>query len=112
MVGDWRIALARPLFILVDLVLKSPLGKVIFERVREKAILRGALEQIYSFKESVDEELVDLFHGPSCDEGAADVFISIYTGAAPVPLHHRRGTRACGETDRKTREAGGQGGQD
>jgi hypothetical protein len=53
--------------------------------------LRGSLpasvQGVYSNKEAVDEELVQLIYGPSCDEGALDAFISILTGdnVAPGP---------------------------
>jgi len=85
--GDWRVRLALPLFYLIDILLKSRLGRVIFERVRQRESLRSALRGVYATAESVDDELVDLFHEPSCDEGAAEVFISIYTGneAGPTP---------------------------
>jgi len=86
--GDWRIALAMPIFYLIDFILKSSIGKWLFEKIRQKENIRGALTNIYASSESVDDELVDLFHSPSCDEGAADVFISVYTGqeAGPTPM--------------------------
>lgn len=86
--GDWRIQLAMPLFLLIDFILKSALGRALFENVRQPANIKGALQSIYSTAESVDEELVELFYQPSCEDGAVDVFISVYTGpdGGPSPL--------------------------
>lgn len=39
------------------------------------------VQGVYSNKEAVDDELVQLIYEPSCDEGALDAFISILTGA-------------------------------
>mmetsp|Transcript_22651 Transcript_22651/g.56875 ORF Transcript_22651/g.56875 Transcript_22651/m.56875 type:complete len:376 (-) Transcript_22651:594-1721(-) len=86
--GDWRIQLAMPLFLLIDFILKSAVGRTLFDNVRQPENIRGALQSLYSSADSVDQELVDLFYQPSCDEGAADVFISVYTGpeGGPSPL--------------------------
>lgn len=35
---------------------------------------------MYGNPEAVDDELVDLIYGPSCDEGALEAFVSILTG--------------------------------
>lgn len=86
--GDWRITLAMPIFFLIDLILKSPLGKIIFEKVRQRETLKGALQSIYCSTESVDDELVEMFYQPACEEGAQEVFVNIYTGpeGGPSPL--------------------------
>lgn len=75
-----------PLFLLIDFILKSAVGRTLFDNVRQPENIRGALQSLYSSADSVDQELVDLFYQPSCDEGAADVFISVYTGAPRMPI--------------------------
>ena len=97
--GDWRVTLALPIFYLIDLILKSPLGRSLFDSVRQKETLRGALEAIYDCDQSVDDELVDMFYGPSCDEGAADVFISVYTGKSCDDKARRRGAMPLADWD-------------
>lgn len=38
------------------------------------------LGRVYVNQEAVDEALVDLLYGPSCDPGAREVFVSVVTG--------------------------------
>jgi pimeloyl-ACP methyl ester carboxylesterase len=81
-VDDWRLALARPLFSLVDWILSQPaLARRLFDRVRGRESLREILAGVYPANAAaVDEALVELLHGPSCDPGALDVFVSAITG--------------------------------
>jgi pimeloyl-ACP methyl ester carboxylesterase len=79
---DWRLALARPLFSLIDWILSQPaLARHLFDRVRDRESLRNILTGVYPANAAaVDEALVELLHGPSCDPGALDVFVSAITG--------------------------------
>ena len=64
-------------------------GKLVFNRVRQKAQIRRTLYQVYRNREAVTDELVDLLYTPSCDPGALQVFASILTappGPSPVEL--------------------------
>ena len=64
-------------------------GKVIFNRVRQKAQIRRTLLQVYRNREAVTDELVDLLYAPSCDPGAQHVFASILSadpGPTPAQL--------------------------
>lgn len=59
-------------------------GTFIFNRIRQKSQIRRTLYQVYSDRNAVTEELVDLLYTPSCDPGAQAVFASILT-APPGP---------------------------
>lgn len=60
-------------------------GPFIFNQIRHKPRLRRTLLQIYRDPEAVTDELVDLIHEPSCDQGAQQVFATILS-APPGPL--------------------------
>ncbi len=73
--------LATPLFALLDLALRSPLARLIFDRVRTDEFVRGALEKgIYANAARVDDELVSMITAPAEDAGAFDTFVAILTG--------------------------------
>lgn len=59
-------------------------GKFLFNRIRQKSQIRRTLYQVYSDRNAVTDELVDLLYTPSCDPGAQQVFASILT-APPGP---------------------------
>ncbi|MEA5575505.1 alpha/beta fold hydrolase [Anabaena sp. UHCC 0451] len=59
-------------------------GKFVFNRIRQKSQIRRTLYQVYSDRNAVTDELVDLLYIPSCDPGAQQVFASILT-APPGP---------------------------
>jgi len=79
---DWRIKLAMPIFLLIDFLLKQPkIARTLFDNFRAKEQLRKTLLAVYPGNAAaVDDELVELLHGPSCDPGALDVFVSVITG--------------------------------
>lgn len=79
---DWRIKLAMPLFLLIDWILQQPtLARRLFDNVRQPETLRKILEGVYpSNPGAVDDDLVALLHGPSCDPGALETFVSVITG--------------------------------
>ncbi|RCJ27262.1 alpha/beta hydrolase [Nostoc minutum NIES-26] len=80
--------LNRPLRIVMaafNRVVRSPItGKLVFNRIRQKAQIRRTLYQIYRDRTAVTDELVDLLYTPACDPGAQQVFASILT-APPGP---------------------------
>jgi pimeloyl-ACP methyl ester carboxylesterase len=64
-------------------------GKFVFNRIRQKSQIRRTLYQVYSDRQAVTDELVDLLYTPSCDPGAQQVFASILTappGPSPTEL--------------------------
>jgi pimeloyl-ACP methyl ester carboxylesterase len=78
---DWRVKLAYPIFALINALLKiKPVAEFLFNKFRNKETIESVLRQVYGDKDSVDEDLVDLIHGPSCTPGALEAFVSILTG--------------------------------
>ncbi|XP_058768812.1 pheophytinase, chloroplastic-like isoform X2 [Vicia villosa] len=87
-VDDWRIKLLLPLLWLIDFLLNQKgIASAIFERVKQRENLKNILSSVYSNKESVDDELVEIIREPANDEGALDAFVSIVTGPpGPTPV--------------------------
>merc|ERR1711937_388356 len=86
---DWRVKLAYPIFALINALLKvKPVAEFLFNKFRNKETIESVLSQVYGNQDSVDEELVDLIHGPSCTPGALEAFVSILTGP-PGPRPER-----------------------
>jgi pimeloyl-ACP methyl ester carboxylesterase len=79
---DWRIKLAMPIFLLIDWILNRPtLARRLFDNVRQPANLKQILEGVYPRNPSaVDDELVEMLHGPSNDPGALETFVNVITG--------------------------------
>ena len=79
---DWRIQLAMPLFLLIDLLLKQrPIARYLFDSFRKPDTIRSVLQNVYPLDPAaVDDELVELIYRPSCDQGALDTFVSVITG--------------------------------
>jgi len=82
-----------PLRILITafnkLVANRITGKFVFDRIRQKSQIRRTLYQVYSDRQAVTDELVDLLYQPSCDPGAQQVFAAVLTappGPAPQEL--------------------------
>lgn len=87
-VDDWRIKLLFPLLLLIDFLLKQKrIASVIFNRVKQRENLRNILQSVYGNKDSVDDDLIEIIHRPTNDEGALDAFVSIVTGPpGPNPV--------------------------
>lgn len=79
---DWRIKLAMPIFLLVDWLLRRPnIARRLFDNVRQTDALAQILKGVYPKNpDAVDDELVSMLHGPSCDPGALETFVSVITG--------------------------------
>jgi pimeloyl-ACP methyl ester carboxylesterase len=102
-VSDWRIVLAYPIFLLVDLLLSvRPVARALFDNVRDPETLANVLKAAYGDDAgagAVDDELVDLIAAPAARPNALDVFVDVVTsphfGPKPwdlVPLIRERGT--------------------
>lgn len=64
---DWRVKLAFPLFLLVDVLLKTEvIATRMFNSFRTAQNVRSVLESIYVNTSAVDDELVDLICKPGC----------------------------------------------
>ncbi len=72
--------------IFTNIVASPAFGKLLFDRVRQKANIRKSLYQVYPRREAVTDELIDIIYQPACDRGAQQVFASILTApAGPTP---------------------------
>lgn len=66
-------------------VVSAPvIGPLVFSQVRQRFRIRGALRQVYSNRDAITSELVEILYRPSCDVGAQKVFASVLT-APPGP---------------------------
>ena len=64
-------------------LISSPVtGKLIFNNIRRKSQIRRTLYQVYSDRNAVTDELVEILYQPSCDVGAQKVFASVLTAPA------------------------------
>jgi pimeloyl-ACP methyl ester carboxylesterase len=69
----------NPVAKLMQSLLLQPLPSwLLFQYVRQPAIIRRTLEQVYLDKSAITDELVDDIRRPSCDPGAAKVFASVF----------------------------------
>ena len=65
-------------------LLKDPLvQRLIFENLRRPGTIRRTLNQVYIDKSNVDDQLVESIRKPSLDEGAFDVFRSVFEPGGP-----------------------------
>lgn len=81
LIDDWRLYLLSPFLMLIDISLKTPLiANFLFERLASKDTIQKVLGSVYSNQDAVDEELLDIIYGPSQDQGAVEVFVSVLTG--------------------------------
>ncbi|AFZ03369.1 alpha/beta fold hydrolase [Calothrix sp. PCC 6303] len=61
-------------------VFQQPLTHfIIFQYIRQRWVIRQTLEKVYLDKGAITEQLIEEIHRPSCDEGALDVFASMFT---------------------------------
>jgi pimeloyl-ACP methyl ester carboxylesterase len=70
-------------------LVRSSLGTLVFNQIRQKARLRNTLYQVYCNRDAVTDELIDLLYEPSCDEGAQKVFAAVLSappGPTPIEL--------------------------
>jgi pimeloyl-ACP methyl ester carboxylesterase len=66
-------------FNLARTVLLQPLPSLLlFQYVRQRSLIRRTLSQVYLDQSAVTDELVEDIYRPSCDEGAARVFASVF----------------------------------
>ncbi|MBX2863516.1 MAG: alpha/beta fold hydrolase [Leptolyngbyaceae cyanobacterium MAG.088] len=67
-----------------QLVSAPVLGPLIFDQVRQRFRIKGALKQVYGNRKAITPELIEILYRPSCDPGAQKVFASVLT-APPGP---------------------------
>eukprot|EP00882_Tetradesmus_deserticola_P025252 GHRQ01027719.1.p1 GENE.GHRQ01027719.1~~GHRQ01027719.1.p1 ORF type:complete len:335 (+),score=95.79 GHRQ01027719.1:210-1214(+) len=80
-INDWRIVLALPLLLLIDLLLRTPpIARALFDALAQPETISKVLGGIYVDKAAVDAELVDIILAPAFTPNALDVFVSVITG--------------------------------
>lgn len=58
---------------------KQPLVTyILFQRLRKRSTIRKTLEKVYLDKSVITDQLVEDIYRPSCDEGAVEVFASVF----------------------------------
>ncbi|KAG0593561.1 hypothetical protein KC19_1G338900 [Ceratodon purpureus] len=74
--------LIAPVFVVVEYLLQQPkIANFLFNKFRSKENVKQILQQqAYCDKQAVTDQLVDILHHPSTDEGALDVFVKVFTG--------------------------------
>lgn len=83
---ELNLLLRNVMAIFTNIVASPAFGKLLFDRVRQKANIRKSLYQVYPRREAVTDELIDIIYQPACDPGAQQVFASILTApAGPTP---------------------------
>ncbi|TYQ27941.1 alpha/beta fold hydrolase [Pseudanabaena sp. UWO310] len=61
-------------------VLRQPwANQLLFAFVRQKSRIRSTLNKVYLDRSAVTDQLVEEIYRPSCDEGAAQVFASVFS---------------------------------
>lgn len=61
-------------------VLRQPwANQLLFAFVRQKSRIRSTLQKVYLDQSAVTDQLVEEIYRPSCDEGAAQVFASVFS---------------------------------
>jgi pimeloyl-ACP methyl ester carboxylesterase len=61
-------------------ILRQPwANQLLFAIVRQKSRIRSTLKKVYLDQSAVTEQLVEEIYRPSCDEGAAQVFASVFS---------------------------------
>ncbi len=64
----------------IQSLLKQPLVSYgLFQFVRQKSQIRKTLKQVYLDQSAVTDRLVEEIYRPSCDQGAAQVFASVFS---------------------------------
>eukprot|EP00879_Flechtneria_rotunda_P015806 GHRR01016529.1.p1 GENE.GHRR01016529.1~~GHRR01016529.1.p1 ORF type:complete len:308 (+),score=76.20 GHRR01016529.1:302-1225(+) len=80
-VSDWRIIMAMPLLLLIDLLLKTrPVAEPLFKNLAQPQTIKKVLQSVYVDKAAVDDELINIILKPAFTQNALEVFVSVITG--------------------------------
>lgn len=78
---DWRIRLVYPLFLLIDVILKTEIVAArLFNSFRTAENVRQVLKSVYINSKAVNDELVEIICKPADDPNALAVLVSVVTG--------------------------------
>jgi pimeloyl-ACP methyl ester carboxylesterase len=77
-------------------VLRQPwANQLLFAFVRQKSRIRSTLQKVYLDRSAVTEQLVEEIYRPSCDEGAAQVFASVFSTPQGKKVDELLQTMSC-----------------
>jgi pimeloyl-ACP methyl ester carboxylesterase len=77
-------------------ILRQPwANQLLFNFVRRKSRIRSTLKKVYLDQSAVTEQLVDEIYQPSCDEGAAQVFGSVFSTPQGKKVDELLGAMSC-----------------
>ncbi|MFN9837380.1 MAG: alpha/beta fold hydrolase [Pseudanabaena sp.] len=77
-------------------VLRQPwANQVLFTLVRQNSRIRNTLKKVYLDQSAVTDQLVEEIYRPSCDEGAAQVFASVFSTPQGKKVDELLGAMSC-----------------
>jgi pimeloyl-ACP methyl ester carboxylesterase len=77
-------------------ILRQPwANQLLFNFVRRKSRIRSTLKKVYLDQSAVTEQLVEEIYQPSCDEGAAQVFGSVFSTPQGKKVDELLGEMSC-----------------
>ena len=77
-------------------ILRQPwANQLLFNFVRRKSRIRSTLKKVYLDQSAVTEQLVEEIYQPSCDEGAAKVFGSVFSTPQGKKVDELLGAMSC-----------------
>lgn len=77
------------------LLLESAFTYVLFQYLRNRAIIRRTLKKVYLDHRAVTDQLVEDIYRPSCDRGAAQVFASVFKNPQGEKVDHLLKNMTC-----------------
>ena len=77
-------------------ILRQPwANQLLFNFVRRKSRIRSTLKKVYLDQSAVTEQLVEEIYQPSCDEGVAQVFGSVFSTPQGKKVDELLGSMSC-----------------
>ena len=77
-------------------VLRQPwANQLLFTFVRQKSRIRSTLKKVYLDQSAVTDQLVEDIYRPSCDQGAAQVFASVFSTPQGKKVDELLGAMTC-----------------
>jgi pimeloyl-ACP methyl ester carboxylesterase len=77
-------------------VLRQPwANQLLFTFVRQKSRIRSTLKKVYLDQSAVTDQLVEDIYRPSCDQGAAQVFASVFSTPQGKKVDELLGAMSC-----------------
>jgi pimeloyl-ACP methyl ester carboxylesterase len=70
-------------------------NQLLFTFVRQKSRIRSTLKKVYLDQSAVTDQLVEDIYRPSCDQGAAQVFASVFSTPQGKKVDELLGTMTC-----------------